>query len=344
MGVRTPLLRRRIVFALLALAVVLGGGTLGYTVIGLNPLDALYQTVTTVSTVGFRELFPMSASAKVFTIVLILTGVGTVLYAFGVVLEAVIEGDLFNVWGKRRMERTINQLKDHIIVCGFGRVGRAVAANLAASGEDFVIVDQDGERFADVDYLTVVGDATDDDVLRRAGIERARALVAATSTDTTNVYLTLSGRALRPDLFIVGRARIADSESKLLRAGANRVINPQAIGGSRIAALLMQPHVAEFLDVVTHEAQMEFRLAEVPVPALCPLANQSLRETRLRERTGALVLALRDADGQFTTNPGAETVVSGGDVLIVIGTSNQIDDLVALAAQTDGATRAPRAE
>jgi voltage-gated potassium channel len=319
------------------LLVVLGGGTLGYIVIGLSPLDALYQTVTTVSTVGFRELFPQTASAKVFTIVLILTGVGTVLYAFGVVLEAVIEGDLFDVWGRRRMERTINQLKNHIVVCGYGRVGRAVAANLAAAGEDFVIVDQDAERFADVEYLNVTGDATDDEVLRRAGIERARALVAATSTDTTNVYLTLSGRALKPDLFIVGRARIADSESKLLRAGADRVINPQAIGGSRIAALLMQPHVAEFLDVVTHEEQVEFRLAEVPVPDDCPLANRSLRATRLRERTGALVLALRDANGQFATNPGPDTVVTGGDVLIVIGTSSQIEDLITLAAQTDGA-------
>lgn len=337
MGVRTPLLRRRIGIALLALMVVLGGGTLGYSIIGLSPLDALYQTVTTVSTVGFRELFKESASAKVFTIVLILTGVGTVLYAFGAVLEAVIEGDLFDVWGRRRMERTIDQLKSHIVVCGYGRVGRAVAANLAAAGEDFVIVDQDADRFTEVDYLTVVGDATDDEVLRRAGIERARALVAATSTDTTNVYLTLSGRALKPDLFIVGRARIADSESKLLRAGADRVINPQAIGGSRIAALLMQPHVAEFLDVVTHEEQVEFRLAEVPVLAACPLANQSLRDTRLRERTGALVLALRDAGGEFTTNPGPDTLVSGGDVLIVIGTSNQIEDLVSLAAQTDGA-------
>ncbi|HUE58764.1 MAG TPA: TrkA family potassium uptake protein, partial [Acidimicrobiales bacterium] len=235
------------------------------------------------------------------------------------------------------MERRINDLKGHIIVCGYGRVGRAVAANLAAAGESFLIVDQDAERLADSDYLTIVGDATDDEVLRHAGIERARALVAATSTDTTNVYLTLSGRALRPDLFIVGRARIADSESKLLRAGADRVINPQAIGGARIAALLMQPHVAEFLDVVTHEAQLEFRLAEVPVRTESPLADRSLRDARLRERTGALVLALRGAQGQFTTNPGPETVVSGGDVLIVIGTSNQIEDLVVLAAQTDGA-------
>jgi voltage-gated potassium channel len=330
-------LRRRIATALLALAVVLGGGTLGYSVIGLSPLDALYQTVTTVSTVGFRELFPQSTSGKVFTIALILTGVGTVLYAFGVVLETVIEGDLFDVWGRRRMDRRINELKNHVIVCGYGRVGRAVAANLAAAGEEFVIVDQDAERLGEANYLTLAGDATDDDVLRRAGIERARALVAATSTDTTNVYLTLSGRALRPDLFIVGRARISDSESKLVRAGADRVINPQAIGGARIAALLMQPYVAEFLDVVTYEEQVEFRLAEVPVGRASPLADRSLRDARLRERTGALVLALRGAHGQFTTNPGPETVVSGGDVLIVIGTSIQIEALVHLAAQPDGA-------
>lgn len=330
-------LKRRIAIALVALGVVLGGGTFGYTVIGLTPLNALYQTVTTVSTVGFRELFPETTSAKVFTIILILTGVGTVLYAFGVVLEAVIEGHLFDVWGRRRMDRRISDLRNHVIVCGYGRVGRAVAANLAGSGEQFVIVDEDAERVKDLDYLTLVGDATDDEILRRAGIERARALVAATSTDTTNVYLSLSGRALRPDLFIVGRARTVDSEAKLARAGANRVINPQAIGGARIAALLMQPHVAEFLDVVTHEEQVEFRLAEVAVGAASPLADRSLREARLRERTGALVLALRDAAGQFTTNPGPETVMAGGEVLIVIGTSIQIEDLITLAAQTDGA-------
>lgn len=324
-------LKRRIWVALLALAVVLGGGTLGYWVIGLDPLDALYQTVTTVSTVGFRELYPHTTGPEVFTIILILVGVGTVLYAFGVLLETVIEGDLFDIWGRRRMEKKINQLSDHVIVCGFGRVGRSIAGHLAAGDQGFVVVDPDAQRLSGLSYLTIVGDATDDEVLREAGIARARALVAATSTDTTNVYLALSGRALRPDLFIVGRARDTESEPKLIRAGANRVINPQAIGGTRVAAMLMQPHVSEFLDVVTHGDEIEFRLGEVSVSPGSSLAGRSLSEAELREKTGALVLAIRGADNQFQTNPGPETMMSGGDVLIAIGTQVQLDSLVVLS-------------
>lgn len=323
--------------ALFAVTFVLGGGTLGYWIIGLSPLNALYQTVTTVSTVGFREAFPQTPGPEIFTIVLILVGVGTVLYAFGVLLEVVIEGDVFDMWGRRRMERRIDEMKNHVIVCGYGRVGRAIVDHLAAARQQFVVIDSDADRLKGSQHLHVVGDATDDTVLHRAGMDRARALVAATSTDTTNVYLALSGRALRPDLFIVGRARVVESEAKLVRAGANRVINPQAIGGARIAAMLMQPHVAEFLDVVTHADEVEFRLAEVPVRADCPLAGWSLHDARLRERTGALVLAIRDSQGSFKTNPGADTVMCGGDVLIVIGTGGQIDSLIGLAERVEAA-------
>lgn len=331
MPVKTSLLRKRVGTALLAFAVVLGGGTLGYWVIGLHPLDALYQTVTTVSTVGFRELYPSTTSAKIFTIVLILLGVGTVLYAFGVVLEVVIEGDLFDVWGRRRVERKIGELRGHVIVCGYGRVGRSIARRLSESTQDFVVVDGDPERLAGTDLLTVVGDATDDRVLRQAGIDRARALVAATSTDTTNVYLSLSGKALKPDLFVIARARDAASEAKLIRAGADRVINPQAIGGTRIAALLMQPHVSEFLDVVTHGDEIEFQLSELAVGAGSPLSGRSLRDAHLRERTGTLVLAIRNQAGQFHTNPDPETVMSAGDILIVIGTAGQVESLFQLS-------------
>ena len=324
-------LKRRMWIALLALALVLGGGTLGYWVIGLSPLDALYQTVTTVSTVGFRELFPHTTGPEVFTIVLILAGVGTVIYAFGVLLESVIEGDLFDIWGRQRMQKKISQLSNHVIVCGYGRVGRSIARHLSMAHDDFVIIDEDGHRLDGTGHLTIVGDATDDEVLREAGIDRARALVAATSTDTVNVYLALSGRALRPDLFIVARARDSESEPKLLRAGANRVINPQAIGGTRVAAMLTQPHVSEFLDVVTHGDDIEFRLGEVAVGQGSSLAARSLRDARLREDTGALVLAIRGADGEFQTNPGPETLVSEGDVLIAIGTQNQLEALLTLS-------------
>jgi voltage-gated potassium channel len=195
---------------------------------------------------------------------------------------------------------------------------------------EFVVIDVDPERLADIPYAAVVGDATDDAVLRSAGITTARALVTVMSNDAANLYVTLSGRSLNPALFIVGRARVADSEEKIRRAGADRVVNPQAIGGSRIAALLFQPHVSEFLDVVTHEEGLEFRLEEVRLPAGSPLSGQTLGDSHIRGRTGALVLALRQPDGSFVTNPSPETVVTEDQVLIVIGTGAQLEGLAGL--------------
>jgi voltage-gated potassium channel len=323
-------------FAFGVLAAIMGAGTFGYWALGLSPLEAFYQTVTTVSTVGFRPLFRFTGTAEVFTIVLILFGVGSVLYASGAVFEALVEGHLSNLWGRRRMERKVSDLSDHVIVCGWGRIGRSVAANLVAAGREFVVIDQDANRLAQVPHLYLVGDATDDAVLRQAGIEKARALMATTSTDTTNLYLTLSGRALNPGLFIVARAQMPDSEPKLFRAGADRVVNPQAIGGARMVALVLQPHVAEFLDVITHSGQVEFRLAEVPVSRDSPLAGRFLRDARVQEQTGAMVLALRGEDGTFATDPGLDSVLSGGQVLIVVGTSNEIEAVFSLAKDQHG--------
>ncbi|MHB1486260.1 MAG: potassium channel family protein [Acidimicrobiales bacterium] len=325
---------RRVRMGLGALVCVLGIGTLGYWLLGLSPLDALYQTVTTVSTVGFRELYRLTPASKVFTIVLILVGVGTVLYAFSELLEAIIEGQLADLLGRRRMDRHINELADHVILCGWGRIGQVLAHHLAAAGEQLVVVDLDPARLADVELPNLVGDATEDAVLHKAGITRARALAAVTSSDATNVYLTLSGRSLRPDIFILARARLADSEPKLLRAGADRVVNPQAIGGARAAAFLLQPHVAEFIDVVTHGLDVEFKLAEIQVPSDSALANRTLRDARIRDNTGALILAVRKDDGRFVTNPSAESIVSPGEILIAIGTGDQLDALSRLAEGT----------
>ncbi|HZT65899.1 MAG TPA: potassium channel protein [Acidimicrobiales bacterium] len=320
----------RIRAAATALTLVVLGGTLGYWALGFSPLDAVYQTVTTITTVGFREVHPLTTAGKVFTIVLILVGVGTALYTFGVLLEALIEGQLAEMFGRRRMERKIAGMSDHVVVCGWGRVGRVIADRVSDKEVPLVVVDIDASRVANIEHPAVVGDATDDAVLREAGIDRARALVAAMSSDADNLYVTLSGRTLRPDIFIVARARVTSSEEKLLRAGANRVVNPQAIGGSRIAALLLQPHVSEFLDVVSHGGDVEFRLEEVRLPTGSPLAGQTLRDSRLRARTGALVLALRQPDGSFITNPSPDTVVTADQVLIAIGTETQLGDLTRL--------------
>ena len=319
---------RRVWLGLAAVVLILVAGTLGYMILGFGLLDAVYQTVITVTTVGFRELRPLSGAGKVFTMGLILVGTGTALYTFSVLLEALVEGQLRELLGRRRMDRHIAKLEDHIIICGWGRVGIAIARYVANSGHDVVVVDRDAERIASVPYPSVLGDVTDDTVLARAGIARARVLEAALETDADNLYVTLSGRSLRPDLFIIARARTESSEPKLERAGANRVVNPQRIGGERMAALALQPHVAEFLDVVMHDGSLEFRLEEIQVPAESPLANTSLRDAHVRDRTGALVLALRDAGGSFTTNPTPETVICPGHILIAIGTSTQLSALV----------------
>ncbi len=322
---------RRLRLGLLILAGVLVAGTAGYVVLGFSLLDAVYQTVTTVTTVGFREVQPLSDVGQVFTIVLILTGVGTALYNLTLVIQAVIEGELTELLGRRKMERQIGRMGNHVIVCGWGRVGRAITQYVARAGEDVVVVDRDPERARTIGHPVVQGDATDDKVLMEAGIERARVLVSALTTDADNLFVTLSGRSLRPDLFIVARARVDESQAKLLQAGADRVVNPQSIGGKRMAAFVLQPHVAEFLDVVMHDGTLEFRLEEVAVAEGSPLAGVSLRDTHIRDQTGALILAMRAGDGTFTTNPPPETLLRAGQILIAIGTESQLQALGAVA-------------
>ena len=307
-------------------------GTIGYVILGFSPLDALYQTVTTVSTVGFREVEPLSGAGQLFTIVLILVGVGTVLYTLGVLIEALIEGELLDLFERRRMERKIGEMSDHVIVCGWGRVGKAIARHVGASGGEIVVVERNEDRLEGTSVHFVHGDATDDAVLRDAGIDRARALVAALDTDADNLYVTLSAKTLKPGIFVVARARAWASEEKLLRGGADRVVNPQDIGGARMAAFVLQPHVTEFLDVVMHNRALEFRLEQVDVPPSSPLAGHTLRDAHIRDKTGALVLAMRHADGTFTTNPTPETEIVGGEVLIAIGTQVQLDALLEAAA------------
>ncbi len=319
---------RRLGGAMTALGLVLLVGTVGYFLLGFGLLDAIYQTVTTVSTVGFREVEPLSPAGQIFTIFLIFVGVGAALYAFSVVIETFIEGRLNQLLGRRRMEQSLAALQDHVIVCGWGRVGHAIAGEVAVAGRELVIVEIDEALLEGVTHRVVVGDATTDSVLRAAGIERAAALVAAVDGDAANSFITLSARALNSGLFIVARARSQDSGEKLRRAGADRVVNPQSIGGARMAAFVLRPHVAAFLDVVMHERTLEFRLEEVAVTTRSRIAGRTLRESKMRDETGALVLAIRDGDGNFHTNPAPETEIRSGQVIIAIGTQVELDALV----------------
>jgi len=331
---------RRVQLGLGALVLVLVVGTLGYLVLGLPLLDALYQTVTTVSTVGFREVGTADTPFKIFTILLILTGVGVVLYTLTVLLETLIEGRLTHRLSRRRMDREIARMHDHVIVCGYGRLGRTIADHLAAAGRELVVIER-ADHVLSSPYPHIHGDANDDDdVLEAAGIDRAGTLIAALDGDSDNLYLTLSARSRRRDLFIIARAKLESAEPKLRQAGADRVVNPQLIGGTRIAAMTLQPHVLEFVDVVFHDGSLEFRLEEIPVGAGSVLEGRTIGEVAVRDRTGAMVLAIRRTDGTFLTNPTTDTAMAAGQVLIAIGTSEQLGALAELADAR--ATRAPR--
>jgi voltage-gated potassium channel len=308
-------------------------GTVGYWLLGLSVLDASYQTVTTVTTVGFRELGEFEGPEKIFTMCLIVVGVGMVLYTLTLMVQLVVEGQFAEMVGRRRMDKQIATMTGHVVLCGWGRVGRAVAADLSSAGKPVVVIDADPERVRDIEFPTIVGDATHDDTLRAAGIERADALVAALADDASNLFVTLSGRTLNANLFIVARARQEESVAKLERAGADRVVNPQELGAARMASFVVRPHVAEFIDVVMHERSMEFRMQEVEVPAGSALADRTLRDLSLRQAAGVLVLAVRDAEGQFVTNPSPDTVVLPGHVIIAVGTE---DDLQRLTHLTHG--------
>jgi voltage-gated potassium channel len=311
---------------LLALVAVIVLGTIGYILLGITPLDAAYQTVTTVTTIGFREVVEFDTSEKIYTMVLALVGVGTVLYTLTLTLELVLEGQLGNLWGRRRMQRDIDGFEGHAIVCGWGRVGRAAAEQMSNGGQQVVVVDVSEDRLASCPYPHVIGDAAQDEVLRAAGIRTASTLVASLDNDAGSVYVVLTARTLNPELFVIARSRTDDAEPKFVRAGADRVVNPQRIGGNRIAAFADSPDVVDFLDIVMHEGDHEFRLADIEVHEGSSLVGATVSDIRALEGGGAMLLALRTG-GRFVTNPPTSTGFGVGDVLIVVGTDGQVRDL-----------------
>lgn len=316
--------------------VVMIFGTIGYWSFGFTLLDAAYQTITTITTVGFRELQEFGPAEKWFTMVLIIVGVSTVLYSFTLVVQTVVEGQFREFVGRRRMDRQINKMNGHTIVCGWGRVGMAVAQDLRHEGHEVVVVDMNADRVRDLEFPVVVGDATRDDTLKAAGIMRAQSLVAALDGDADNLFVTLSGRDLRPDLFIVARARADESIPKLEHAGADRVVNPQELGAARMAGFVASPNVAEFLDVVMHDRSLEFRMREFDIPPNSPIAGKTLRDANLREKSGALVLALRTPDGGFTTNPRGDTKIEDHHIIIAVGTDEDFARLARYATPGAG--------
>jgi voltage-gated potassium channel len=320
-----------------AVLVIIVMGTVGYTLIeGWGLLDSLYMTVITIFTVGFEEVHPLSRAGQIFTLALIIGGVGTILFGIGRMVEFVIGGQLSGVFRRRAVRRQVDKLDAHFIVCGYGRVGEAVARHFSLHGAPFVVVDseQDSAARAEADgFLAVCGDATADATLAIAGIDRAKGLVAALGSDASNIFLTLSARVLNPKLLIVARAGSEDIESKLMRAGADNVVTPYGLGGKRMATLMLKPLVSDYLEVVAGGGELEFRVEELLLAGDCCAIGRSIADLDVRSRTGATILAVRRAaSGIFETNPVPESLLNTGDRVIAIGTPGQITKFEELLA------------
>lgn len=309
-------------------------GTCGYSAIGLSPFDALYQTAITVTTVGYGEIGAHVPDVdivhyRLFTLVLVLLGAGSAIYTISMVIETVVEFNADDGFRRRRMRRTINDMNDHVIIAGWGRVGRAIADYVRRHDRDVVVIDLAPKIAAD-DPPVVVGDANEDDVLREAGIERAAVLIAALNSDAENLSLTLTARSLREDIFLVARTSAQHNERKFFQAGANRVVNPHHIGGSRMAALALQPNVAEFLDEVLDDPEHDVAIHEIHVSAGSPCDGCTVDEaTRGDERP--VLIAVRRTHGRYMANPPAELELGAGDVLIALGSEQQLAALRAAA-------------
>ena len=322
---------RRLIPTLIMLFAVAIAGTIGYRLIERwSFLDSLYMVIITLFTVGFQEVHTLSPLGKLFTIVIIVAGVGVAVYAGTQLVEIIIEGEILGYGRRRKMGKKIKSMKNHYIICGYGRTGHQVGAEFDAARVAYVVVDQKQEieeQLGPRDIPYIVGDITSDDNLIEAGIKSARGLITTADSDVANLYVTLSARVLNPDLYIVARASEIEAENKLVMAGANRVIAPYYISGRRMAALATRPVTSDFLDMVMHGESLEFSLNEVTIPDNSPLINKTISEAEIRHKSGALVLAIRRADGSFDLQPDSSSPIAKGDTFVVIGTQDQAVEL-----------------
>jgi voltage-gated potassium channel len=314
---------RRLGFLAIAILSTLALGTIGFIVIEhYPPFDAFYMTLTTVTTVGYKELYDLSFAGRVFNSFLIFFGVTTIFLGVGLVTQTAIELELHQFFDKRRMRGMIHKLRNHYIVCGFGRVGRGAAEELIVAGAPFIVIDSQEERVARAIRGGMVGmlaDATRDETLREAGIERARGLIATLSTDADNLFVVLSAKALNPSLRVCARIAEEEAEQKMHRAGADFVFAPYNLVGHRMAQAMTRPHVAQFIDFTTRNMGLDVGIEQLRVGEHSDFASRSLQQLQFRRELGVIVLAIRRADGAMQFNPPAEAVIAGGDYLIVMG-------------------------
>lgn len=332
---RCELLGRRVWIAFVAVLVTLIIGTAGLMVTeNFTLANAIYVTVQTITTVGFGDNPPQTYAGRIFLIFIMLSGVGAMMYFAGLLMAFLIEGQLAGVYWRRKMNKTIKQLQDHFIVCGAGRVGRQVVYRLRKEGAQCVVIEQNEElanEFVKEGFLVINSDATYDETLNQASIGKAKGLISALPEDSLNVFVTLTAKGLNPNIYVVARMDQPESEKKLLRAGADKVISPATLSGWRMAMSILKPISMDYLETVIHDHNIEIDIVELKIDEGSCLVGKTLMTSGIKQQTGAMVLAIIRGD-QVISNPGAEDEIFVGDLLIVLGMRDQLHELETLAA------------
>jgi voltage-gated potassium channel len=331
---------RNLIFAGIMLFLVLTIGTAGFMILEKwDFLDSLYMTIITLTTVGFGEVHPLNDQGRILAMTIIVSGIGVGGYLLGTLSQIMIEGRLLHVLGRTKLERQIRALKSHYIICGYGRVGRIVCEEIKKSKPTpLVVIEKDSNltsKIAEDGHLYILGDATEEECLQKAGVLWAKGLITALDSEADNVYITLTAKGLNPKLFVLARAGRIGSEKKLLRAGADRVVSPHQIGGFRMAQALLRPTVTDFIDLATHDAHIELKMEEIPVSASSKLADVTLIESGIRKQFDLIIVAIKKASGEMLFNPASHTRIQIGDTLIALGQRNSLAKLEELLGNSD---------
>lgn len=298
-------------------------GTCGYSLVERMPLfEAFYMTIITISTVGYAEIVPLSQTGRTLTIIIIILGITVGAYTIGLLVRAFVEGELAKMVGRRKVQKQILGLKNHFIVCGFGRIGRIMCSELAADNIDFVVIEQDPAAIEDIEiqrYLFIMMDATSEEALLAAGIMKAKGIATAVNSDANNVFITMTAKSLRPDIFVLARASEEKNEDKLVRAGASRVVSPYLIGGRRMAQMLKKPTVVDFIDIAMMGSHLGLMMEEAKIGKKSNLIGKNLIDSQLRKDFGVIIVAIKKISGDMIFNPMASETLEAGDVIVVIG-------------------------
>ena len=317
--------------ALISILILIVIGTAGfYFIEGWNVLESFYTTVMTLTTIGYGDFAPKTRGGMLFTVLLVIFGVGTMLYTVGLVAQTMVEGRLTMLLGRGKMEKTIDKMKNHYIVCGCGRIGYLICRELAAEKVDFVVVDNNPEviqKIGEEGFVYFRGDAIHDKCLIGAGIKRARGIVCVLPTDAQNLYVILTAKELNPDIWILSRSEEEESEHRLLRAGANRVMSPYTLGGTRMAMAILRPAMLDFIEITTRRQSLELRMDELEICEGSPLVGKSLEESEIRQRYGLIIVAVKKDSGKMIFNPVASYVIQSGDKLIALGEEDNVSKL-----------------